>query len=77
MVVECINCECYCHKGDANLPLNAELSDIKISPDVMYYCFRMVQVSLFDHDGSGDNWVLFHCFWHFQSDGSYTDEWIL
>ncbi len=24
-----------------------------------------------------DNWVLFHCFWHFQSDGSYTDKWIL
>jgi hypothetical protein len=20
---------------------------------------------------------VFHCFWHFQLDGSYTDEWIL
>jgi hypothetical protein len=31
MVVKCINCEYYCHEGDANLPFNAELSDIKIS----------------------------------------------
>jgi hypothetical protein len=31
MVVECISCEYYCHEGDANLPLDAELSDIKIS----------------------------------------------
>jgi hypothetical protein len=31
MVVECINCEYYCHEGDANLPFHAELSDIKIS----------------------------------------------
>jgi hypothetical protein len=64
MVVECINCEYYCHEGDANLPFDAELSNIKISlrlenklhhmlrPDVMYYGWRMVQVSLLDHDGS-------------------------
>jgi hypothetical protein len=83
-VVECVNCEYYCHKGDANLPFNANQTNIKISlrmenklhhmlhPDVMYYGSRMVQVSPLDHDGSGDNWVLFHCFWHFQSDGSYT-----
>jgi hypothetical protein len=49
MVVECINCEYYCYKGNANLPFDAELSDIKISLrmenklhhmlrlDVMYY----------------------------------------
>ncbi len=43
MVVECINCEYYCHEGDANLPFR---------PDVMYYGWRMVQVSLLDHDGS-------------------------
>jgi hypothetical protein len=89
MVVECINCEYYCHEGDANLPFDEELSDIKISlrlknklhhmlrPDVIYYGSRMVQVSPLDHDGSGDKWVLFYCFRHFQSDGSYTDKWIL
>jgi hypothetical protein len=49
MIVECLNCEYYCHKGDANLPYDAEPSNIKISlrmenklhhmlcPDVMYY----------------------------------------
>jgi hypothetical protein len=31
MVVKCINCEYYCHEGDANLPFDAELSNIKIS----------------------------------------------
>jgi hypothetical protein len=89
MVVECVNCEYYCHEGDANLPFDAELSDIKISlrmenklhhmlcPDVIYYGSRMVQVSPLDHDGSGENWVVFHCYWRFQSDGSYTDERIL
>jgi hypothetical protein len=89
MVVECVNCEYYCHEGDAYLPFNAELSDIKISlrmknklhhmlcTDVMYYCSRMVQVSPLDHDGSRENWVVFHCYRHFQSDGSYTDERIL
>jgi hypothetical protein len=89
MVVECVNCEYYCHKGDANLPFDAELSNIKISlrmenmlhhmlcPEVMYYGSRMVQVSPLDHDGSGGNWVVFHCYRHFQSDGSYTDERIL
>jgi hypothetical protein len=68
MVVECINCEYYCHEGDANLPFDSELSDIKISlrtkkklhymlcPDVMYYGSRMVQVSPLDHAGSRDNW---------------------
>jgi hypothetical protein len=88
-VVECINCEYYCHEGDANLPFDSDLSNIKISlrmknnlhhmlcPDVVYYGLRMVQVSPLDHDGSGDNWVVFHCYWHFQSDGSYTDEQIL
>jgi hypothetical protein len=57
MVVECVNCEYYCHKGDANLPFDDKLSDIKISlrlenklhhmlcPDVLYYGSRMVQVS--------------------------------
>jgi hypothetical protein len=29
MVVECVNCEYYCHEGDANLPFNEELSNIK------------------------------------------------
>jgi hypothetical protein len=89
MVVECVNCEYYCHEGDANLPFNAELRDIKISlrmknklhhmlcTDVIYYGSRMVQVSPLDHDGSGENWVVFHCYRHFQSDGSYTDERIL
>jgi hypothetical protein len=89
MVVKCINCEYYCHEGDANLPFDAELSNITISlrmenklhhmlcPDVMCYGSRMVQVSLLDHDGSGENWVVFHCYQHFQSDGSYTDERIL
>jgi hypothetical protein len=89
MVVECINCEYYCHEGDANLPFDEELSDIKISLrlqnklhhmlclDVLYYGLRMVQVSPLDHDGSGDKWILFYCYRHFQSDGSYTDEWIL
>jgi hypothetical protein len=89
MVVKCINCEYYCHEGDANLPFDAELSDFTISlrmenklhhmlcPDVMYYGSRMVQVSPLDHDGSGENWVVFHCYQHFQSDGSYTDERIL
>jgi hypothetical protein len=89
MVVECINCEYDSHKGDANLPFDAELSDIKISlrmenklhhmlcPDVMYYGSRMVQVSPLDHDGSRENWVVFHCYQHFQSDGSYTDKRIL
>jgi hypothetical protein len=86
MVVECINCEYDSHKGDANLPFDAELSDIKISlrmenklhhmlcPDVMYYGSRMVQVSPLDHDGSRGNWVVFHCYWQLQSDGSYTDK---
>jgi hypothetical protein len=67
MVVECVNCEYYCHEGDANLPFDTELRNIKISlrlenklhhmlhPDVMYYGSRMVQVSPLDHDGSGDN----------------------
>jgi hypothetical protein len=62
MVVECINCEYYCHEDDANLSFDAELSDVKISlrmenklhhmlhPDVMYYGSRMVQVSPLDHD---------------------------
>jgi hypothetical protein len=48
-------------EGDANLPFDEELSDIKISlrlenklhhmlcPDVMYYGSRMVQVSPLDH----------------------------
>jgi hypothetical protein len=61
MVVECINCEYFCHEGDANLPFDAELSNIKISlrmknklhhmlhPDVMYYGLRMVQVSPLHH----------------------------
>jgi hypothetical protein len=48
-----------------------------LCPDLMYHSFRMVQVSLLDHDGSGDNWVVFHCYRHFQSDGNYTDKWIL
>jgi hypothetical protein len=64
MVVECINCEYYCHEGDANLPFDEELSDIKISLrlenklhhmlrlDVLYYGMRMVQVSPLDHDAS-------------------------
>jgi hypothetical protein len=89
MVVKCINCEYYCHKGDANLPFDEELSDIKISlrlenklhhmlrPDVLYYGLRMVQVSPLDHDGSGDKWLLFYCYRRFQSDGSYTDKWVL
>jgi hypothetical protein len=34
----------------------------KLCTDVMYYGWRMVQVSPLDHDGSGDNWVVFHCF---------------
>jgi hypothetical protein len=29
MVVKCVNCEYYCLKGDANLPFDAELSNIK------------------------------------------------
>jgi hypothetical protein len=81
--------EYYCHKGDANLPFDAELSNIKISlrmenmlhhmlcPNVMYYGLRMVQVSPLDHDGSGDSWVVFNHYRQFQSDGSYTDERIL
>jgi hypothetical protein len=89
MVVECINCDYYCHEGDANLPFDEELSDIKISlklenklhhmlrPDVMYYGSRMVQVSPLDHDGSGDKWVLFYCYRHFQSDVRYTNKRIL
>jgi hypothetical protein len=89
MVVKCVNCDYFCHKGDANLPFDEELSDIKISlrlenklhhmlcPDVLYYGSRMVQVSPLDHDGSGDKWVLFYCSRHFQSNGSYTNEWIL
>jgi hypothetical protein len=48
-----------------------------LCPDVLYYGSRMVQVSLLDHDGSRDKWVLFYCYRHFQSGGSYTDEWIL
>jgi hypothetical protein len=28
MVVECINCEYFCHEGDANLPFDAELSNV-------------------------------------------------
>jgi hypothetical protein len=71
MVVECINCEYYCHEGDANLPFDEELSDIKISlrlenklhhmlyPDVLYYGSRMVQVSPLDHDGSKTNGCCF------------------
>ncbi len=30
-----------------------------LCPDVMYYGSRMVQVSPLDHDGSGENWVVF------------------
>jgi hypothetical protein len=48
-----------------------------LHPDITYYGSRMVQVSPLDHDGSGDKSVLFYCYRHFQSDGSYTDEWIL
>jgi hypothetical protein len=48
-----------------------------LCPDVMYYGSRMVQVSLLDHDGSRENWVVFHCYRHFQSDGSYTDKRIM
>jgi hypothetical protein len=89
MVVKCINCEYYCHEGDANLPFNEELSNIKISqrlenklyhmlhPDLLYYGLRMVQVSPLYHDGSGDKWLLFYCYGHFQSDGSYTDKRVL
>jgi hypothetical protein len=89
MVVECVNCEYYCHEGDANLPFDQELSDIKISlrlenklhhmlrPDVMCYGSRMAQVSMLDHEGSGDKWVLFYCYRRFQSDGSYSDKRIL
>jgi hypothetical protein len=77
MVVECINCEYYCHEGDAYLPFDEELSDIKISlrlqkklyhmlrPDVLYYGSRMVQVSPLDHDGSRDKWILFYCYRRF------------
>jgi hypothetical protein len=73
----------------SNLPFDEELSDIKISlrlesklhhmlhPDVMYYGLRKVQVSPLDHDGSGDNWVLFYFYRRFQSDSSYIDKWIL
>jgi hypothetical protein len=43
----------------------------------MYYGSRMAQVSLLDDDGSGDKWVLFYCYRHFQLDGSYSNEWIL
>jgi hypothetical protein len=54
MVVKCINCEYNCHEGDANLPLDAKQTDIKISlrmenklhhmicPDGMYDGLRMV-----------------------------------
>jgi hypothetical protein len=89
MVVECVNCEYYCHDGGANLPFDEELSIIKISlrlenklhhmlcPDVLYYGWRMVQVSLLGHDGSGDKWVLFYWYRCFQIDGSYTNEQIL
>jgi hypothetical protein len=89
MVVECIKCEYYCNEGDANLPFDEELSDIKISlrlenklhhmlcPDVMYYGSRMAQVSPLDHDGSGEKWVLFYCYRRFQLDGSYSDKWLL
>jgi hypothetical protein len=64
MVVECVNCEYYCHEGDANLPFDKELSGIKISLrlenklhhmlclDELYYGMRMVQVSPLDHDAS-------------------------
>jgi hypothetical protein len=48
-----------------------------LCPDVMYYGSRMVQVTPLDHDGSGENWVVFHCYRHFQSDGGYTDKRIL
>jgi hypothetical protein len=30
MVVECVSCEYNCHEGDANLPFDEELSNIKL-----------------------------------------------
>jgi hypothetical protein len=27
-----------------------------------------------NHDGSGNEWVVNHWFWHFNSDGTYFDE---
>ncbi len=82
IVVECINCEYFCHKGDANLPFNAELSmesklNHMLCSDVMYYGLMMVGgISI----GSLWKWEQLGSVplsWHFQLDGSYTDEWIL
>jgi hypothetical protein len=67
MVVECVNCEYYCHEGDANLPFDEELSDIKISlrlqnklhhmlhPDVLYYGSRMFRYLQWIMMGAGTN----------------------
>jgi hypothetical protein len=86
MVIECVNCEFACHKGNPNLPFDAKECDIKIGlrmenkmghafhPDVMYYGSHLVMVTPIKHDGSGDEWVVNHWFWHSNSDKTYFDE---
>jgi hypothetical protein len=43
-------------------------------PDVMYYGSHLVMVTPMNHDGSRDEWVVNHWFWHSNSDGTYFDE---
>jgi hypothetical protein len=57
MVVEWVNCECYCHEGDANLPFNAKQTDIKISLRMENELHHMLHPDvanvLWFEDGSG------------------------
>ena len=86
MVIECMNCEFACHEGNPNLLFDAKECDIKIGlrmenkmghafhPDVMYYGSHLVMVTPMNQDGSGDEWVVNHWFWHSNLDGTYFDE---
>jgi hypothetical protein len=40
----------------------------------MFYGSRLVLVTPMNHNGSGNEWVVNHWFWHFNSDGIYFDE---
>jgi hypothetical protein len=56
MVVKCINCEYYCHKGEANLPFDEELSNIKISlrlENKLHHMLCLDVLYLWFEDGSG------------------------
>jgi hypothetical protein len=46
-------------------------------PDVLFYGSCMVKVTPVDHDGSGNEWAVYHHFRRFHRDGTYFDEAIM